>query len=340
MNKAVSFFLKPFVQCCSIAIVSTIIILLAQLKLEQNVFADQLSTVESFDSSYGFAQDDRANVVNIKVGLNLQNFTTFNVVENNFIADVNLWFEFDSDEISLKELENFTFSKGEILSKSEPVVNGNFVRYDLRVKFSSNLNYKYFPLQDHKINITLDNKNLDGKKISFYSDKNSFSVSESLYTPGWKALNADAKSGVRTINLGSGKTLTYPRVVFSVDFMQGSLKQFIFISLPILIALLVALCAFAMSWRRDFSTIIGLTSASLAAIVSYRYVIEKVSPKTSYYMLSDHLFTFVLLLIFAIFFIDIFFRDSLEKHKNARGVIVFIFYFMVILGWLYLLFIW
>jgi hypothetical protein len=332
MNRAVSLFLKPFVQSCSIAFISALIIVFAQIKLRQNVFADPISKIENIE-----------NDTKVKVGLNLQNFIKFNIVDNNFIADINLWFEFDPKEVSLEDIDAFSFSKGEILNKNSVLETRKdkiFIRYDLRLQFASNLNYKYFPLEDHKIYITLDNKNLNGKKVNFISDKTDTSVSDTLYTPGWKVLNFDAQSGIRSVNLGANNVLIYPRVIFSVDFMQASLRKFIFILLPILIALLIALCSFAISWRRDFSTIIGIASGSLVAMVGYRYVIEKISPKTSYYMLSDHIFTFFLLLLFIIFFIDIFFRDSLEKHRNARGIVVFCFYVVVIIGWFYLLFIW
>lgn len=334
MNKAVSVFLKPIFQVCFIAIVSFLLMFFAHLKLQQNVFADPISKIQEVSGA----------AINVDVDLNLQNFLTFNLINNEFVAEFNLLFKFDSNKISLKEIESFSFSKGEIIEKSEPVVTQNngvvSARYDLKVKFSSNLNFKYFPLEDHRIYITLNNKNLDGKKINFVVNKSSFSFSDSLYTPGWKALNSQAQAGVRTISLGSQQELTYPRAVFSVDFMQASLRQFIFIMLPILIAFLIALCAFALSWKQEFSTIVGLSSASLAAIVGYRYVIERISPKVSYYMLSDHLFTLFLLLIFSIFFVDIFFKDCLQEHRYVRGIVVFGFYIILLASWVLLLFFW
>ena len=334
MIKNINLFFKPYFQFIIISAITIFIFAAAYFKLQQNIFLDPEPKVE-------FSKD---KVTKVKVGLNVQNFLIFNVTFNEFSVDLNLWFEFDPEEISLKDIEKFDFSKGEIIEKSEPVItnkNGKtFVRYDIKLKLSSNLNYKYFPLEDHKFFIVLNNKNLDGKKIVFESDKNDISISESLYTPGWKAVNANVKAGTRTINMGKNESLTFPRAVFSIDFMQSTLRPFIFIVLPILIAILIIFCAIAMSWKSEFSTIMGLTVGNLAAIVSYRFVIEKISPRVDYFILSDQIFSFFLILIFLVFFIEIFFRNKLEKRPNLRVSAIMGLYLAVILGWSYLLFIW
>ena len=63
-----------------------------------------------------------AFTVHVNTGLFIRNFSYFNMIKNEFIADMIVWFEFNSDEITLNTVSRFSFENGEILKKSLPDV--------------------------------------------------------------------------------------------------------------------------------------------------------------------------------------------------------------------------
>lgn len=97
----------------------------------------------------------------IRTGLYINELIDFNMITNTFMFDGAIWFSFDPGAISLDTLEKFSFEKGEIIQQSPPntkLISGKLhVRYNLRVRFKSSLNYKDFPLDDHKIFIVCRN---------------------------------------------------------------------------------------------------------------------------------------------------------------------------------------
>lgn len=281
----------------------------------------------------------------IVVGLSLQNFVDVDVVNNTFTADLSVWFLVDPETAdNLDLISKFSFNKGEIIDRSEPIKqrfdDRLMIRYDCKVKFSSNLNYKYFPLDTHRIFLTLNNKYIDSSQVQFVVPENNFVISPTIYIPSWHIFSSNVTVGYGSLHFDKHndiKPFNYPRVVFEFDLLQTSMRNFIFIMLPMLIIFLLSLCAFGLNIRNYFDSMLNITSTGIAALLAYRYVIEKISPKVSYYLLCDHIFSLFLIILFFIFFIDIFYREKVDKY---RGVLAICIYIIFLAGWLYLLFIW
>lgn len=338
-NRALQFLLSPLVQLCSIIVIFLLLFLFAEIKIAYPQFIDFQPKVQQSQQL-----DKGLPATQVSVGLNIQNFLTFDIINNNFVADVNVWFEYNPAQVTVEELRQFDFNKGTILDKREPVVkqlsaDTMLARFDMRVQFTSNLNYKYFPIDSHKVFLTLNNKTLDARKVEFVH-ANSFVFDKNIYIPGYKIYGTQQHYGYSTIVLDAHneqKIFNYPRAVFEIDAQQQSSRNFIFIVLPMIIILLITMCAFVLSLKIHFSTVLGIASAGVGALMGYRYVIEKVSPRVSYYMLSDHIFVLFLVILFIIFFIDIFYREKIDK---SRPLILLILYIFFILGLSFLMFIW
>lgn len=326
--------LKPWIQGVLIIVTTLFLFFTSSFKIKSRKYYDHKpGLIETLNK--------RKSETDVIVTLNIQNFIKSDFIKNNFIVDLNLWFEFDPKQITLDEVSKFSFSKGEILEKSDPVIAKDKkltkVRYDLRVKFLSNLNHKYFPLETHRLYLTLNNKFIDLKNVNFILDHNSFNTSKSIYAPAWQFVGSNSKSGSATFMGTNGENIVYPRIIFELDFIQDSMRNFIFLFLPMLVILLISLCAFALNLKVYFSDVLDLASAGVLGMLAYRYVIEEASPKVSYFMLSDHIFTTCLMILFAIFFVGIFYRQRLDKN---RGLLVLILYATIYLAWSYLIFAW
>ena len=93
---------------------------------------------------------------------------------------------------------------------------------------------------------------------------------------------------------------------------------------------------FSLDPKKYREAIMTISAATVPAILAYRFVIETISPKVSYFMLSDHIFSLFLFLSFLVFVTIFYFENFLV----APGLLVITFHILLILSWAYLLFIW
>lgn len=337
-------FSHPIEQVFLMAFTCIILVLLTYKALNSHKIFDAYPHILNINSA------QKQNLEPIKTGFFLRNFIDFDMQKNDFLFEGVIWFIFDPKKISQDLIEKFSFNKGEILKNGlladktgmfkREMPDGNiFVRYDIRVKFTSNLNYHFFPIDSHKLSIVLNNKFLDANKFYFDIDKSQAIFSESLFTPGWTRINEDVESGYgQTILNKQNQELNsvFPRAIFTMDFVTSSFRDILLIFLPLFVVFFLSLFVFSFN-PHNKDIILGISASVVPAILGYRFVIETMSPKVSYFILSDHIFTMFLILAFLLFFMNTFY---IEKLKNYHGILIVIFHTLLILSWTYLLFFW
>lgn len=285
------------------------------------------------------------NPVKIKTGLFINHFPKFDLIKNSFLATGIVWFEFDKGAVELKDLEHSVFSKSEtepqaiLRGDAVPVIRENgdkvFVQYHVQVKFMSNLNHKLFPFDSHRLYLTLNNQHLEEGKFEFVSDKGSFVVSKNIKIHGWSRINKNVQSGHVSKQISADKTLKYPRVVYSLDFVRSSAKDILLLVFPLLIALFMSMFAFSYDHDIYKTSILSNGTATVGAMVGYRFVINNSSPHVPYFMLIDHLFNIFLVLAFIVFLINVF-----NLFKDYRGLLILMMHTILIGSWCGLLYLW
>ena len=167
----------------------------------------------------------------VTVGLFINQFISFDMVTNEFTFDGTLWFKFNPGIISTDILGKFSFEKGTILEKSAPTMklidNMLLVQYNIRVKFSSELNYTDFPIDSHKIYLVLVNKFISPSEVLFKSSRREFSVKAKARTYGWNLLDESVESGyIETVldPFDTRETIQYPGVIFELDYGRSSIR--------------------------------------------------------------------------------------------------------------------
>lgn len=238
----------------------------------------------------------------VTVGLFINNFPTLDFVNNDFVFDGIIWFEFDSALISLNTVSKFSFEKGEILSLSEPytqlVEQKFFARYNLRVRFKSDLNYKLFPFDDHRLDIILVNRSIDPSEMIFRSYSSFFDISPSVQFSGWRLEDLFVKTGITESTIersGTQKIISQPRVVFSIYLRRQGTRNIFLILLPLFVIYVISLFSFSFDPQKNSTLIFGLASAGVTSLLGYRFVIENMTPKVGYFVLSDRIFILLLL---------------------------------------------
>lgn len=242
----------------------------------------------------------------VEVGFSLSNFAEFDITANNFIAEGVVWFLFDPETIAIEKLQEFSFDKGSMLQKSAPMIKKlgakTIARFDVRFSFTTNLDYRNFPLDDHRIYMTLKNEYLLADEVEFVATKENFTHAPDVEESGWELVNSDVQTGYTVTELagaGEHEQLVFPRVSFSLDYDRSGIHLLIMIFTPLLLLFFTALAVFLVRVPTNFdasNTFMG----SLFALISYLFVLETLAPKVGYLMLSDLIYLGTLLCTFTI----------------------------------------
>ncbi len=251
---------------------------------------------------------DFASVV--KTGLYIKNFELFDITGDRFLAGLVVWFEFLTDEIMLETIQNFSFINGKILEKSAAdirVANGSmFVKFDVRVEFKSQLNYYRYPFDDHRISLVLTNNGITPNELYFTVDNNSFGMASDIYTNNWEVLELDTAWGYTKLTLDArtdNKKMLRPVVAYSINFAKSSMRQIIIIFVPLFIALLFGLLTFLMDLANAVDRV-RMSVSALTALLSYRFIIDRMMPTVGYLTTTDLIYVLYLLLLLGIFILQ------------------------------------
>lgn len=283
----------------------------------------------------------------VNVGLYILNFPEFDIVHNKFVLDGIIWFEFDPSLISLETVSKFSFEKGEILSKSAPftkiIDDKFFARYNIRLRFSTDLMYMFFPFDDHRLYIVLINQFVSPSEMIFQAYEADFFLSERIYTAGWSEIKKTVRSGYAEAQLDKfdvRKKVRFPKVIFSIDYKQVGIRHILLIMIPLFLIFFMGLFSLALDPKEHSGKILTLASASLTTLLAYRFVIENMTPPVDYFVLSDQIFTFFLVVTLAEFAFAIYVIRALTLSKFAlllRGILFLLAHVSLWIYWYYLL---
>lgn len=311
--------IRPIVQVILITISTCLIWALLSIRLNTFSTDDPKPqiiniTPETYNAFGGFPDI-------IQVGLYINQFRTFNIITNEFDFDGIIWFEFNPDILSLQTLEKFVFKSGDIISKSSPdtqIVNNKLlVRYNIRVKCNSSLDYAAFPLDNHTLNLVVANYFISPSTALFTSSVREFIIKARTKSFGWERVNHSVTTGIEKAEIdqyNESKTSYFPIANFSIDYARYGIRYTLSIMLPLL--LIFYLTLFSLSWGKGGG--LNMTIGGITATLGYRFVIENLSPKVGYFMLSDYVFFLFLTcnaLTFLVNIIDAYARPLTLKEK-------------------------
>lgn len=290
------------------AILITIIYISALLFVQHKRFLadDKAPTLHQVD------EQTQKLASKVHVGMYLNSFPNFSFDTSDsgeFTIDAIVWFRFPAATQSLSTLEQFTIynsliqQNGKLLYRSAPIVKliGEDVvaSYHIQTTFKMPMNNKYFPIGDHTLHILIQNQSATAQELCFVSDVDNFTLSKNILIKNWEAKKKMVQTGYIKAELNPQNTameISYPAVVFSIDFENVGMKKIGSLYLPMLILFLIGLLSLLLAIS-DSSRLVMITGA-LPSLVLFRLVIDGASPNTGYAMHVDIVFyTFVFLLL-------------------------------------------
>ena len=280
----------------------------------------------------------------VNVGLYIRDFPEFDILKNDFVFAGIITLQFDPALLSLETVSNFSFQKGEILKISPPrtqMKHGLLIaHYDVRVKFKTNLNHAFFPFAAYPIHIVFDNYFVLPSEVIFTSSPSQFVTSPTMYLSGWKEYDRHVYTGYfidKLDVLNPEGNIAHPRVVFALDYIRYGLREMLSILLPLILIFFVSIFAFSMDPEAYYKSILTLASGCITALLAYKFVIDNLSPRVGYFMLSDMLFFLFLTVTFVVFFFN---TLTLQLNAHQKMLITVIMHSIVIGAAIYLFEFW
>jgi len=242
---------------------------------------------------------DFSRTVGIKTGLFIKSFPGFDIIKNDFILDGVVWFEFNPSLISLETLGEFTFDNASKVTKSKPDIrllhDTLYVKYNVSVSFSANLDNQFFPMNDHQLFIVMINENFLPTEVVFHVDNSCFDYSDDMDTRDWVLDGKNVESGYMELQLDefSGRKMSYPQVIFTLNLKKRGLRKAALIILPTLMILFLGTTT-ALPYATKSVIFISIAITCVTGLIAYRFVINSISPNVGYFTFTDHFFNFIL----------------------------------------------
>lgn len=313
---------------------------------------------------YGFVAADKAPVINpyfpkavkelgittesfeIETGIYIENFHAFDLTKNNFIVNAIVWFAYDPTLFSLETIGKFSFEKGDILSISKPETRAIsrtklVARYQVKIGFTTNLYYRLFPIDDHRLFLVLTNKFFSPKDCIFVAHESGVTLSPQMEIPGWRYVRHRVETGYSSAQLertDEASKIYHPVVVYSIDFERDGLRQITVLFFPLFFIFYLALIVMALDPEQFGMARLTLGAANVSGLIGYRFVIEVVSPVVGYFMVSDLVFNLFLSLVAMIFLFNL--ATSRAASACARATALLCFHGLFLSIWTYILVYW
>ncbi|MFC1842345.1 hypothetical protein ACFLYU_01675 [Candidatus Dependentiae bacterium] len=285
----------------------------------------------------------KGSPVPVEVGIYIKDMPNFDIIRGNFLFDLTIWFKFDNRLVSLERISKFKFDKATIIEKSRPHIKIEkdkiIARYDVKINLDTTLNYKDFPLDDHRLSISLTNYQFTPSDVIFESSMLDFVINPKIQTTGWKRIAKEVATGFLEDKTYYGKKaniIHHPRIIFSLYFAKIGIRHIMTVLLPLLMIFFIAIITLTFDpFGPKRSNITPISVAAVTAIIAHRFIIDHMAPKTGYFMISDLFFFLFLLGCIVIFIINLF---SAKISGYKKNITVIILYILSIIAFIYILY--
>lgn len=284
----------------------------------------------------------------IKTGLYVTNFPSFDVRDGRFVMEGIVWFEFNASVTSLEMVSKFDFDKAKLIKKelldSKIVGELLYVRYSVLLEFTNVLNYKYFPLDRHRVYLTIKNDFVTPQEMILRSYYTRAWFADNIVTLNWRYSEPGTYFGYieSLLDTSDRAKVDYtPIATFFFDFERASIRGgLLVLMIPALIFFLVLstllLCA------TSITTLI-LHVMGVITLFMYRLIVQGMAPEAGYFLLSDYVFLLSLVCALSVFLAEltniVYKRDEHKLSVVRSSTLTFSSLFFLG-GWFYLLLVW
>lgn len=264
----------------------------------------------------------------VHLGMYVRDISQFDMVRGTAIIDAIVWFLFDPTLTSVNSFKGFTFDKSDLVKCSEPRISlvGDQILASFDIKLQSNflLNYASYPLNNHRLNLVMEWRDLSPAEADFVVNRTDFRLNPQINLSGWKIVDKSVAAGYGEEKMRYTKQSEQqlrPRVLFAFDITKGSIRETYSLLLPLLLMFFVAVFTLLLDPMGTLP--VSLSVTSISALIAYRFVLDNISPKVNYPIISDNLYTYFLGMCCLIFFINIFGKYISLRVKGGITIVLY-----------------
>ena len=251
-------------------------------------------------------EQDISKIYSIKTGIVIEEFQQFDVLHNQFSMSCLVCFQFNPNLVSLETIEKFSFLKCSSIEKHQNEISlvgkDIWVQYKVKLHFTTNFNHQYFPLNDHNIYISLANHDLNAEEFILESHVSGAKIKQNFEIQDWKIIGSHSEAGFDYTEVPFKHIKSNPRpiLMYTLDFKKAGLSKTNLILLPLILILFIV-SSTILHPAMPQTLLVGVLC--LTSILTYRYVINGLSPTVGYFTFADHIYNTSLMLTFFSFLI-------------------------------------
>jgi hypothetical protein len=228
----------------------------------------------------------RSEFTEVKVGTYLENIRNLSIADSSFAADFYIWFSWHGDKEldpgELFQIVGGTIDSKELSSEHYLEEGSNYQRYKVSATIDKVFDTTRFSLEDHMLNIYIEDKKNDGAKINYVTDENS-AISSRVKIPGFRVTQFQStvkpheyKSTFSSPN-ANGMNRVFSQYVIGISIARADLGFFLKVYFPYLLSVALGLVVL---WTRSelIDARTGLGGASFFGVVANAYVVSTFVP--------------------------------------------------------------
>jgi hypothetical protein len=237
------------------------------------------------------------NFNTVKVGTYIDDIDNLSIKDSSWNANFYIWYSWTGDanlDPSGKLLlVDGTINKKELMEDYHDANGINYQRLRISAKFIKFFDTSRTPIEDHMLNIYVEDGSRDGTKLRYVADETS-NVSSRLKIPGFNITDNSnvVKTHVYKSSYGDPRALPGSKKIFSQYIAAVQIKRIDFgfyfkIFLSLFAALLLALSSFFIK-PSDVAPRFALPTGAYFGAVANSYVVNSIMPPSGTFGLTDY----------------------------------------------------
>lgn len=253
------------------------------------------------------ALPETGDFVNVKVGLYLDSIENFNIKDSFWTTTFYVWFTWKGDKAldpgKTFQLVDAKIEKKELLETYYGADGVNYQRFRMAARITKFFNTTRVPLEDHMLNIYIEDGARDATEMRYVVDPAS-NMSSRVQVPGYKitGFNNVVKSHTYKTTYGDPrvtdtKGTTFTEYIYGVTLQRNGVGIFFKLFTGLFAGVLLTLGSFFIR-PSDTGPRFGLPSAAYFGAVANTYLVSSIMPSSGQFGLADCVTVIGLLTIF------------------------------------------
>jgi len=224
----------------------------------------------------------------VKVGVWINSIEKVDTPAQTFSVDFYMWFKYRDIKPDIEFLRGTP--RMDLVTEEERPTE-NYIEYRVRGAYVQPFDFRDFPLDEHFLSISLEDKNHDITELVFEPDLEESGIDPSLSVAGW-----DVKDFRIYVSEHAYPDETYSQLTFGLTVYRSKISAVLKNFLPIIIITLISLLTFAISIK-NFGQRVGICVSTLMSAVAYHIAALSGLPALGYLTLFDR----IMLVVYTVF---------------------------------------